>query len=647
LAAGLSLALYPLLLLWGNLIGLQLGPLYAWAPPLAGLATLLWRNRDWRPARLAAAWRAWAHSPALWPDLALLIVIGLLAGVRFAAADAIDAPLWGDSYHHTLIAQLLVDHGGLFNSWQPYAEMQTLTYHFGFHTAAATLHWFSGLAPPQAIIWAGQLLNVLAVIALYPLAFRVGGSRWAGVGALLLAGLLAPMPAYYVNWGRYTQLAGQAILPAAIYLIWAAVDNRYESVAASHRQTMNPGRSIADDGPTTDHEPQTTDYESHGSSWRFFILPWLALAGLGLAHYRVLIFVVFFFPALLLLQLGRQRLRSLLARMAVVAVGAGLLFLPWFIHVFAGRILAIFAIWLTTPATALPPATQEYNAAIDPQLVLPALVWLLLVFSLAWGLWRRDRGVALLGLWWLFVLLAVNPHWLSLPGTGALTNFALLIAAYIPVGVLLGAAFGWLVCAASGDRPMLGIEPRPSSFDLRRRIALPIGTMLLAALALWGATRRLGDLEIPQHALVTRPDLRAAAWIRANTPPDARFLVNAFFAFGDSSVVGSDGGWWLPLLSGRQTTLPPLLYVSEQAPRPDYYRWVTALPALLQQQPIDAPAVLDMLRQRGIAYVYIGQRQGRVNYAGSAVLQPQQMLDSAHFRPIYHEDRVWVFEVLQ
>ena len=45
LSAGLSLALYPLLLLWTDVIGLHLGVLYAWLPPLTGLGMILWRNR--------------------------------------------------------------------------------------------------------------------------------------------------------------------------------------------------------------------------------------------------------------------------------------------------------------------------------------------------------------------------------------------------------------------------------------------------------------------------------------------------------------------------------------------------------------------------------------------------------------------------
>jgi hypothetical protein len=174
-----------------------------------------------------------------------------------------------------------------------------------------------------------------------------------------------------------------------------------------------------------------------------------------------------------------------------------------------------------------------------------------------------------------------------------------------------------------------------------------LALVALAALALWGAGQRLGDLTVAQQALVTRPDLRAADWIRANTPQDARFLVNSFFAYGGASVVGSDGGWWLPLTAGRQTTQPPLLYGTERGPRPDYRLWVNALPTALQQKRVDDPEVLAMLRERGITHIYVGQRQGRVNYSGPVALEPQQLLDSPHFRPIYHQDRVWVFEIVQ
>jgi hypothetical protein len=587
LAIGLSLALYPLLMLWTSLAQLHLGALYAWLPGLIALGVLIWRNRTWRPSVIASTWREWQRT-AFWPDFALVVLFGLVFLVRFWVIRSLDVPLWGDSYQHTVIAQLITDNGGLFSSWEPYADIQTFTYHFGFHSIAAVFHWISGLSMPQAVLWSGQILNGLAVLALYPLAMRISGNPWAGVVALLLGGLLSTMPMGYINWGRYTQLAGQAILPAAIWLGW-------EVLQAKQRD------------------------------WGSTALAWIALGGLAVTHYRILIFAALFFVAFFLLNI--TKLRVVLARTVALGIGAGLLFLPWFVHLFAGKIMLILGTQLSTPAAAASGWTQEYNAVGDIFSYLPTYLWLLLPFSVAWRLWLRDKGVAIFTLWWFLVLLAANPQWLRLPGEGALTNFAVFIAAYIPAGVLIGAAAGWLVGKWQQTR------------------ALVLLFVAVCALGLWGARQRLSDINLAQSALVTEPDERAAAWIQENTKPDAVFLVNAFFAYGGSSVVGSDAGWWLPLLARRRTTLPPLNYASEEGPRPDYREWINALPLEIQTKGISSPQVVALLHQRGITHVYIGQRQGQVNAPGPALLPVEQLLASPNFRSVYHQDRVWVFEV--
>ncbi|MEM3486074.1 MAG: hypothetical protein QXI12_10690, partial [Candidatus Methanomethyliaceae archaeon] len=140
-------------------------------------------------------------------------------------------------------------------------------------------------------------------------------------------------------------------------------------------------------------------------------------------------------------------------------------------------------------------------------------------------------------------------------------------------------------------------------------------------------------------------DARAMEWVQNNTPADARFLVNTFFAYGDSVIVGSDGGWWLPFLTRRQTNLPPINYGSEQGMRADYREWINALPRMIQEKGIGDASVLAEMQARGIRYVYIGQRQGRVNYAGPHVLKPSELLADTRFRLLYRQDRVWVFEV--
>ena len=593
LASGLSLAVYPLVLLWTSLAGLHLGAFYAWLPPVLALVVLAWRHRRWRPRQVVQTARARLACGAVLPDLTYLLLVALILGTRFYAVRGLDLPMWGDSVHHTAIAQLMVDNGGLFSSWQPYAAMQSLTYHFGFHADVAALMWLTGWGAPQATLWAGQVLNVLAVLALYPLAARLGGNRWAGVAAVLVAGLLSPMPMSYTNWGRYTQLAGQVVLPAVVYLAWEALDQQQRD-------------------------------------WRLVSLVWLSLGGLALTHYRILIFAVIFLGAYVLLQVSARRLRSAVWGVAILGLGGGLLFLPWFAHLYGGAILANLGAKIATPPTQVSEFGQEYNAIGDLFSYLPVGLWLLLVLCLGWGLWRREKGIALMALWWFLVLLAANPAWLWLPGTGALSNFAVFIAAYIPAALIVGAAMGWTMARQGAAQPSWQVA---------------LAAVVLVGAGLWFGPRRLGDMRVAESALATRADVRAMSWIRENTPAQARFLVNSFFAYGGTVVVGSDGGWWLPLVARRESTLPPITYATEEGPRPDYRVWVNALSAQVRDKGVTHPDVLKLLQDRGVTHVYIGQQQGHVNTAGP-VMEPAQMLADAHFRPVYHQDRVWVFEVV-
>ena len=589
LGIGLSLAIYPILFLWTHLAGLQLGAGYAWIPIGSSLVLLIWHG--WQTRAIFAAknvFTQWRQSDHLWANLAAISVVGLVFGSRFWAIRSVLVPLWGDSYQHTLIAQLLVDNKGLFNTWQPYADLQTLTYHFGFHTYVAVWHWLTGLSLPQATLWAGQIINGLAILTLYPLAMQLGSSRWGGVLAMMVAGLLSSMPMTYVNWGRYTQLAGQAILPVTTCLSWYLL------------KTERLDRRLLALG----------------------VLTW---GGLALTHYRILIFAMVFLIAYLLLEISVSRRRAFFERVSLLGIAAFGLFLPWLLRLWDGTISLNFLRQLSIPASDTSTWLQEYNAIGNLFAYLPAWLWLLLPVGLGWGLWQHQRGVAVVGLWWFLLFLAANPRWLQLPGTGVLSNFAVLIAVYIPIGTLLGSVAGSLVGK---------IERQP--------LVLAVICVVLI-LGTWGAYTRTGEVRLVEHALVTTPDQRAANWIQANTPPEAVLLVNSFLAYGGSVAVGADGGWWLPLLAHRQTTLPPINYATERGLQPDYAQAVVTLTSEIQSKGVTDPTVLALSRERGVTHVYIGQRQGRVNNS-QPMLDSAALLKSPHFRLVYHQDRVWVFE---
>jgi hypothetical protein len=609
LAAGASLAFYPLLILWTSALGLRLGALYAWLPPAAGLLILagnflVRRNKATQLRRAAAASSA-ANRPTgrkprtaslVLADLTLLGVLVLIAGTRFWAVRRLAAPLWGDAYQHTMIAQLLVDHGGLFSSWAPYASLQSFTYHFGFHSAVAVFHWVTSLSVPQATLWTGQILNLLAALAVLPLATRLGKSPWAGAAAVLLAGLVSPMPMAYTNWGRLTQLAGQVILPGVMLVCWEAL-------------------------------------EQDRLDWKGIVLGGMLLTGLALTHYRIVIFAVLFLAVLLLFTLRRMPLKHSIVWFAGIGLASLLLFLPWFINLYGGRLLQLFAQNVATPAGQISEFQKEYNAIGNLFNFLPAWVWLSMPLIAGWGLWRRERGVAVISVWWLAVFLIANPQWLHLPGAGNIGTFTVEIATYIPAAVILGAGLGWLISIL------------PEAWD-RTRAAPVLQAALLALIlmagAVWSARLRLNTVDIRQFSLLTRPDLRAFDWIRKNTPDDSGFLVNSFFAFNNSLNVGSDGGWWLPLLTKRDSSTPPINYGTEKGPRPDFRLWINALPIAIQKEGLDSQSVKSMLGERGLNYVYIGQKQGSVN-SPEPLLDSSTLLKDPDFHLVYQQDRVWIF----
>ncbi|MCS6880008.1 MAG: hypothetical protein RMK84_04680 [Oscillochloridaceae bacterium] len=587
LGLGVGMALYPCVILALHLLGLQVGPALGWALPLLALPLLLWSYR--RPVAPLPNWRAREPGGAFWPGTALLIVTGGIVGVRCLAVRGLEVPLWGDSVHHAMIAQLIVDHQGLFRSWEPYAALQTFTYHFGFHAHAAAIVWMTGIATPRAVVIIGQIANIAAVLAIYPLALRLGRSRWAGIAALLLAGLLAPMPMLYVHWGRYTQLAGQVMLPVAVYLAWRLLE-------APRRE------------------------------WRLLLIASITFAGLVLTHYRIAIFALCFFPAVMVV-CGWGSWREWALRLGLLALLSGGLAAPWLLRVLGGQLPVVLGSIVAASATrdVAAPGADSLNVMGGPLFFLPAPVWYALPVALLWAVWRRNRAVLAVALWWLLALLLVNPHVFGLPGAGTLTNFTWLIAAYIPAGLILGALAG-------------GLPGRISRPGLLAALTLGV-----AGLAWWGGAQRLQQLDLTTTAMVEPADLRAFEWIRRSTPAEARFLVNGFFP-NPEVVVGSDGGWWLPLLARRETTLPPILYIAEHGPRPDYRMWINELYAAVHDLGITHPRTIARLRERGVTHVYLGQRGGTVGYGGGEqIIAPEALLGNAAFRLVYHEDQVWIF----
>jgi hypothetical protein len=171
--------------------------------------------------------------------------------------------------------------------------------------------------------------------------------------------------------------------------------------------------------------------------------------------------------------------------------------------------------------------------------------------------------------------------------------------------------------------------------------------------SVWGYQWQLGNLLRLEHQLFTPEDAHAVAWIKANTSAEDSFFVNGFPAYGGSLVAGSDGGWWLPLLAGRATNLPPLTYGSERGLDPQFYAQVNALAASVRGRPLrdESPVAIDLttadnyaqLTEAGFDYLYLGAHANpgpsTADHIDPGPLRSRPDL----FHVVYEQDGVTIF----
>lgn len=582
-----SLALFPLLLFWVGLFGGR------WSPWLVRLflvlcaALIIWRLG--RPAR------PWLES-ALPSTVALAAIFLLALATRLYLIKGIPYPAWVDSYHHTIITQVTLDTGRVPLSYRPYADLDGFVYHFGFHAGGAFVAWVTGLAAHRAVLWGGQVLNALTVLSVFFFVDRVGRDRRGALVACVVAGLVCRMPSYYVNFGRYPQLAGQVLLPVALGV---AVD------ACTRRK----------------------------SRWSSWLLGGILVGGLGITHYRVAIFCLAGLVVLVLAGLVRERFD----RRRFLSVGSRLLALGF---------VALILTWPWLPSLLDRTISLARRAVSDSKgvqydyITLDFVRWaglrqgMLIAAAVAavWLLFRvRQVPLGALVLLWLgIVTFLANPAISGTP-SGFMSNGAVLLALYLPASVLVGLATGDLL--SQFEALEVGHEVAVPS-DSHGRITGLVLAVALVVLCVWGARDKLsGGLE-PWRYFVSNSDLDAMAWIGENTPPDAVFVVGAEFWLS-SNATGNDAGYWLPYIARRRTILPPMTYTAEG--EPDYVaKTNTTVHSLINA---GSPAELSAAMGRGGAeYVYVGNR----------VKQPWQELltDRRHFEKLYDREGIRIYRRL-
>ncbi|HET9494059.1 MAG TPA: DUF6541 family protein [Chloroflexia bacterium] len=619
---GLSIALWPLFLLYLTLAGGGISWWLIWIVLAASAVVIALAGRFLPSSAPAAEGRPIAVMLVL-----AVVTLGALA-FRLWDIQGISVPMFGDSLHHTLITRMILEGGEVPSGYQPYAPVDTFTYHFGFHTLAAVLGIAGGLDAPGAVLVMGQVLITAAVPAAYFMNRLLFSSRLAGLGAAIIVGFVSIMPAYYVNWGRYTQLAGHVLVAIAIGL--------------------------------------TAHLMSRGFKRGDLALVAICVGGLVVVHYRVLIFYGLFGLALGAWQLISRRYApgDLFAGWArgLAAVVIGLIVAgAWIINlsvnyfpVLAGRLRSVTPDYLAQYNN--PDTVRVFAGLLLPSLALVGLA--LGIVNLIAGRGRvllttapeiepRPGDMAItLAIWSALLVgsLFVVP--------GAIGGYAVAISIYIPLAALggygVGQGLGWI-------QERTGL---PEGVPASLMLALGLGAMLF--MGTWHVS------DPAQFQYVQESDRRAFEWVRANTPPDSRFLISSEFSYLGRNVTGTDGGMWLPILAGRITSLPVLSAWVEHSPFPDFFPdtrrlaaytqpWdpLRELDASFQEYLVDlgiipTPAgmsdevVLELMRKLGITHVYSGAQEGK---SLSRLDVEAMRADPVHYELVYFDGGVYIFRV--
>jgi hypothetical protein len=607
LRLAIGLAFWPVLFLLTSSLG--------WRWSSAGARTLL--------AALVLAWigTALASGRRTCPragrrdgwalPLALAAIFALIAGTRWWHVRALVLPPWVDSVHHTLVVRLLLARGALPETCAPFVPGAPFDYHWGWHASVAFAAWIGGtssaLDVARLVLESGQLVNALVPVAVFLAGTALFRSRLAGAFAALLAGLVSWYPAYYAAWGRYTQLAGLVLLPAAVVLLSRAVKVRSRGL---------------------------------------LLLSALAVSGLFLVHVRVFLFFLvsapFFFLAGPARGLGR-RLGTSLAVGLVAAVFAA----PWVVRLASSESAASLA-RAQTPAER--EKWREYNEVPSGLLWSPhnrelfalatggltgiaglgdmplpgrlaSACGTLLIVGLSVRRRRRLRpaapwaAIGLVALSSATLAAVLNVDALGLPPLRIAPNSAAVIGLFLPASL---AGAGWLAWLLRRILPLR-----------RLRAVASVVLVAAAAWAAWSMRDVVGDSTV----LASARDLKALEWVRGHVPSDARFAIRSQLWI-QGTWIGLDGGYWLPVLADRASTLPPALYPFLRDRRE--IEKIDAFQLLFSQtSSLDGP-VGAALAERGVTHLFVGETPG--------VLSAEGVRLSPRARALYEDGPVAVFE---
>ncbi len=574
-AAGLGLAINGLLLLFLSLAGIPFSLQSLAIAYGAAAAVTFWEVR--RRLRSGPSRDVPAGPSSWWPLSLLALFLGVLL-LRWLSFGASPTILGVDTSHHVVVTDLILLNQGLPSGYEPYAPLSTFSYHFGFHANAAALATFAELPPHESVQLLGLYLVALVPLSVFVLTSALFRSEPAGLVAGAVIGFVSFFPAFFLNWGRYTQLMGVAIIPLALALLLRARD----------REVPRP----------------------------VLLASSILVAGLFLIHYVMFLLFLYAVLALVVAQLVETRspreTRALLRPLATVFGLALLLALPWVIHILASHL----APFLLDPPSTSPSVFSL--ARVGEPLVHPASLWVSILSLVGLGLlavWRRFVFVFFV-VWIAVSFLLSDPRYVPVPLAGILNTptwamtmlvFASPLIAYIPV---LALSF---------------LKERP-------RLRTGIWAGVVTAVVLLG-TIATGIISTEGYETVRPADLRAFQWIGDNVPEDSVFATNVRIDPVFGSIQPLDAGIWITYFTGRKQLAPLLIYGLEERSVPDYEEQLQEL--AIHERRVGSFGAFLFLRDVGATHVYLGAK-------GTGPMEVNNLTRSPWYSVLYEDGNVTV-----
>jgi hypothetical protein len=587
-AIGTSIAFYPVFFYSIRSIFpfLTLGPYKMGGLLLVCAAVVGWRMRRY--------WREQFTFDRL--EWLAIGILGITLFTRFWIIRDRPYPAWSDSLHHTLLTQLTAVQGRLPFEMDPYAPISLSQSHLGLYSLSATVQWLAQVPAHSALLWISQMLNGLCGLGVYLVLDRKTGRLGAVVGSLVV-GLLSHQPAFYVNWGRFPQGAGQAILLIAWLVTWEAIGAWRLSWGQYKEQIL----------------------------WNTVIGAVLT-AAVFLLHFRV---AAFYIP-LLALSVMWELWKACLARrggpvlLGIVIIGVAALL------VVSPALWEAWRVYGSPGMQKVETASSEVSQTIQAYyefpwrsvLTLGVRPWLAVLACLGCvvSLVRRSKLVVACLLWVVVLYLMGSAYILRIPILSVTNLGGVLIMLYLPVGLVIG-------CATRELLALLGAQWREGIVRITAALVLVTGFV--------ASHVRVTEVETYRY-FVTPGDVVAMDWIRKNTPQDALFAVNTFFWL-PTAPHGTDAGYWIPYFTGRQTTASVMLALIQAS---EYRSSLVEMSQAVEQLEIDNSS-LPQLQAMGVDYVYIGEKG---DFSGPGLSAARLSL-ADDVTLVYQDDKVSILQI--